>query len=208
MRDLLAEISELRRSEVAYLIDNRMSEFREKGEDPSREIFKELCFCILCANYNAERGMMIQEEIGEGFVNLQKSKLAKKLRQIGYRYPETRARYIVEARVYKDSLREVLRSFKSEIELREWLVRNVTGIGFKESSHFMRNIGYSNVSIIDFHILDILERYDLIKRPKTLTKARYLEIENVLRGVADAAGLSLGELDLYLWYMETGKVLK
>jgi N-glycosylase/DNA lyase len=208
MRELLGEISELRKSEVAYLIDNRMGEFREKGEESSHEIFKELCFCILCANYNAERGIRIQEELGEDFLYLHRSKLARRLRQIGYRYPETRARYIAEARTYKDSLKEILGSFRTEIELREWLAKNVAGIGFKESSHFMRNIGYTDVSIIDFHILDILERYDLIVKPKTLTKTRYLEIENILRGVAGSAGLNLGELDLYLWYMETGKILK
>jgi N-glycosylase/DNA lyase len=208
MIDLLGAIGELRRSEVAYLIDNRMSEFREKGEGPGDEIFKELCFCILCANYNAERSIKIQEEIGEGFLILEKLKLARRLRQLGYRYPETRAKYIVEARQYKDSLKRTIESFKSETELREWLVGHVTGIGYKESSHFMRNIGYTDVSIIDFHILDILERYELIKKPKTLTKSRYLEIENILRGVAGSTGLNLGELDLYLWYMETGKVLK
>jgi N-glycosylase/DNA lyase len=208
MKELLAEISELRSSKVAYLIDNRMSQFREKREQPSREIFKELCFCILCANYNAERSIKIQEDIDEGFLNLQKTKLAQRLRQLGYRYPETRARYIVEARTYKDSLKEILNSFTSETELREWLAKNVTGLGFKESSHIMRNLGYTSVSIIDFHILDILERYGLIKKPKTLTKTKYLEIENTLRAVAGSAGLNLGELDLYLWYMETGKVLK
>jgi N-glycosylase/DNA lyase len=208
MMDLLEAIGELRRSEVAYLIGNRMSEFKEKGEGSSGEIFKELCFCILCANYNAERGIKIQEEIGEDFLSLQKLKLARRLRQLGYRYPETRARYIVEARQYKDSLKRTIESFKSETELREWLVGHITGIGYKESSHFMRNIGYTDVSIIDFHILDILERYELIEKPKTLTKSRYLEIENILRGVAGSTGLNLGELDLYLWYMETGKVLK
>jgi len=37
---------------------------------------------------------------------------------------------------------------------------------------------------------------------------KYLEIENLLREIAKETNLHLGELDLYLWYMETGKVLK
>ncbi|HDI31847.1 MAG TPA: N-glycosylase, partial [Thermofilum sp.] len=50
--------------------------------------------------------------------------------------------------------------------------------------------------------------YGLIAKPKTLTKRRYLEIEKILSEIAKELNLSLGELDLYLWYMETGKILK
>ena len=88
------------------------------------------------------------------------------------------------------------------------LIRNVKGIGPKEASHFLRNIGYSGFAILDFHIINILARYGLIEKPKTLTKRRYLEIEELLRSIAAKTDLSLAELDLYLWYMETGKILK
>ena len=96
----------------------------------------------------------------------------------------------------------------NELELREWLVENIKGLGWKEASHFLRNIGYKNVAIIDFHIIDILERNNLVKRTKVLNKKSYFEIEKVLRRVGDKVKLNLAELDLYLWYMETGKVLK
>jgi N-glycosylase/DNA lyase len=48
----------------------------------------------------------------------------------------------------------------------------------------------------------------MIERPKTLTEKRYLEIEQVLEGLGKKVNLNLAELDLYLWYLETGKVLK
>ena len=82
------------------------------------------------------------------------------------------------------------------------------GLGYKEASHFLRNIGFDDFAIIDFHIIDILSRYNLIEKPKALTKKRYLKIENLLKEIAKKSNLSLAELDLYLWYMETGKVLK
>jgi len=88
------------------------------------------------------------------------------------------------------------------------LVKNVKGLGYKEASHFLRNTGKKNLAIIDFHIIDLLERHRLIEKPKTISKARYLEIEDVLRKLGTKAGLNQSELDLYLWYMETGKVLK
>ena len=51
-------------------------------------------------------------------------------------------------------------------------------------------------------------KHGLVVKPKTMTKMRYLEIERVLKVVAEKAGFTLAELDLYLWFMETGKVLK
>jgi N-glycosylase/DNA lyase len=51
--------------------------------------------------------------------------------------------------------------------------------------------------------------YELISEiPKTLTRRKYLEIERKLEKLAEGASLSLGELDLYLWFMKTGKILK
>ena len=82
------------------------------------------------------------------------------------------------------------------------------GLGYKEASHFLRNIGFDNYAIIDFHIIDILYDNKLIQKPKTITKNKYLEIEDLLKKIAKKTNLTLAELDLYLWYIETGKILK
>jgi len=81
-------------------------------------------------------------------------------------------------------------------------------LGLKEASHFLRNIGFDDYAIIDFHIVDLLVKENLIKRPKTITPKIYLEIETVLKKLAIQVNLTLAELDLYLWYLETGKILK
>jgi len=208
MEDLLRAVENLKKTDVRKLVDARMREFKDNCRKPSEKIFEELCFCILAANFNAERAMKIQEEIGKRFLTLSESKLAAKLRQLGYRFPTTRAKYILKAREHKDSLKGIIMSPNSYNELREWLVENIYGIGYKESSHFLRNIGFTDFAILDFHIIDILERCGSIERPKTLTKKKYLEIEARLREIAGKSKLSLAELDLYLWYMETGKILK
>ncbi len=208
MKQLLESIERLKETDIKKVIEARIKEFKETGKKPSNEIFKELCFCILTANFNAERSIKIQDEIGEEFLTLEEPELAKRLRELGHRYPNTRARYIVEARKYKDSLKNIIRSFGNGYELREWMVKNIKGIGYKEASHFLRNIGYENLAIIDFHIFDILIKHGMIKNSKTLTKRRYLEIEDTLRRIAKRLNLSLAELDLYLWFSETGKVLK
>jgi N-glycosylase/DNA lyase len=208
MKELLKIVENLKKSEVKILVDNRIEEFKRMKEKSNNEIFKELCFCILTANFNAEKAIKIQEELGDEFLILPKLELAKKLSDMGYRYPNTRTKYIVEARKFKESIKEIIDSFEDEDELREWLVENIKGIGYKEASHFLRNIGYTNFAIVDFHIVNLLVRFGLIEKPKRLTKSEYLKIERLLEKIAKKLDSNLAELDLYLWYIETGKILK
>jgi len=205
---LIKAIEELKRSRVRTLVEKRISEFKKLRKGTSREIFKELCFCILCANYSAERSIKIQKEIDDGFLTLPSSQLVEKLKEMGHRFPKTRASYIISARKHSDSIKSIVESYKDPKELREWLIKNIRGIGLKEASHFLRNIGYTELAILDFHILDLLARHGIIEKPKTLTKSRYLQIEDKLREISKRVGLNMAELDLYLWYIETGKILK
>lgn len=208
LSSLVNLISALKNSGVRELIKSRVEEFKKNRVKTSAEIFKELCFCILTAHFNAEKTMKIQAEINDDFLSLSEADLAEKLKALGHRYPDSRARYIVEARKMIPEIERVLSSSRDEKALREWLVKNIKGLGYKEASHFLRNIGFMNVAIIDFHIINLLSRYGLIEETKTMTRRRYIEIEKKLAELAKIVGLSLGELDLYLWFIETGKVLK
>ncbi len=208
METLVEKVEELKNSDVRIAVDKRIEEFRELGKKSSDEIFRELCFCITTANFNAQRSIEMQNSIGNGYYTLTEQALAAKLKSMGHRFPEARAKYIVGARKHRDMMEDKLQNAESERELRKWIAENVKGLGYKEASHFLRNIGFMNLAIIDFHILDLLARHNLIERPKTLTPKKYLEIEDVLRRVAERTNLTLAELDLYLWYIETGKVLK
>jgi len=209
MDELLRELEALKKTpEVCDLISLREAQFQQMGQQPCDTLFKEMCFCILTANFNGERTIKIQDAIGNGFCTLEQDELVQELRTQGYRFPNVRSRFICEARRHQDSLKEIISTCESEYDLREWLAKNVKGLGYKESSHFLRNIGFTNSAIIDFHIVDLLERYGLVERPKTMTRRKYLEIEEVLREIGRQANLNLSELDLYLWYMETGKILK
>lgn len=206
MDKLVKEIEKLKKSEIKEVVEHRIKEFKEIGKDEEKT-FKELCFCILTANFNAEKAIKMQEEIDNGFINWDKNKLEEKLRKLGHRFARKRAEYIVGARKFLH-IKKFLEKFSDERKAREWLVKNIKGIGYKEASHFLRNIGYENVAILDFHILDLLEKYKIINKPKSLTKKRYMEIERILEKLAEKTKLSLAELDLYLWYMETGRILK
>lgn len=205
---LLKDLQKFTKTKIKLQVTSRIKEFAKFRKKSNNEIFKELCFCILTANYSAEPAIKIQKEIGNGFITLTKSQLAKKLKSLGHRFPNKRAEYILEARKHKNSLRKIIQSSKDEFQLREWFAKNVKGLGFKEASHFLRNIGYENLAIIDFHIIDLLVKYKIIKKPKALTPKKYIKIEKTLAEIAQKSNLTQAELDLYLWFMETGKVLK
>jgi N-glycosylase/DNA lyase len=204
---LLERIRKLRDSDLSKAVGKRLIEFEKTGGGGVDGVFCELCFCILTANYAAQRAISIQEDIGGGFLSLPEKSLARRLKVLGHRFPNARARYIVEARKHHGSLGSVLREYDG-LPLRRWFVDNVRGVGFKEASHFLRNIGYTDYAILDFHILDVLEENKIIMRPKTMTAKRYLEIEDAVRKLGDSLNMNMAELDLYLWYLETGRILK
>jgi N-glycosylase/DNA lyase len=208
MKDLIDSIEELKKSEIKQLINTRICEFEKIKEDSIDQIFKELCFCIMTANCDAQRCIDAHESIDDGFLHLSREDLTKEFRVNHYRFPNIRSDYIVEARENKQNLYQMLKSNSEKEDVRNWIVKNIKGLGYKEASHFLRNIGYKNYAIIDFHIVDVLAKYNLIEKPKTMTKKKYFEIEELLKDVGNRLNLNMAELDLYLWYLETGKVLK
>jgi N-glycosylase/DNA lyase len=162
----------------------------------------------MTANCGAKKCIEVQQRVNNCFLTCSEEGLQKKFKEFGYRFPNIRAKYIIEARSYISELENKLASDIDDNDLRDWIVKNIKGLGYKEASHFLRNIGYPNYAIIDFHIIDLLVKYSIIKKPKTLTKNKYLEIENILKEIGDQVKLDLDKLDLYLWYMETNEVLK
>jgi len=96
-----------------------------------------MCFCLLTANFNAEKSINIQNKIGKYFCTDSKEELSKKLKVHGHRFPNTRAGYIKESIKIKDKLKDVVK-FHDKNSLREWMVKNVKGLGYKEASHFLR----------------------------------------------------------------------
>ncbi len=196
-------------TEVGRTIDFRLSEFKEMGRKGNEEWFSELCFCILTANSSARLGLKIQNEIGaSGFLSLPEESLALKLVAFGHRFARHRAGFIVRAREYR-SIKDIVSKFESAFQAREWLVENVMGIGYKEGSHFLRNVGFDNIAILDRHVLRVMCESQLINEiPKSLTRKRYLELEDLLSDFAARVDLLLSKLDLCLWYMKTGNVFK
>lgn len=200
MDSLISLVQDLKNSEISQVVDNRLQEFSNIPRN-FNDLFRELVFCILTAGASAELGIKTINHLGDTIFQGTEEDIQNKLKEV-YRFHTIRAGYLFNAR----------KSFKeldiNHPNIREQLVKNIKGIGLKEASHFLRNIGFNDYAIVDFHIVDILASHGVIEKPKTLTPKKYLEIEEVLKDLAEKTNTSLAELDLYLWYKETGKVLK
>ncbi|MDO9465130.1 MAG: N-glycosylase/DNA lyase [bacterium] len=195
-------------------IRKRLEEFKEVWKQPDKQIFSELCFCLCTPQAKAIYcGRAISSlEKKEVLFKGNASQIRKGLNAI--RFPNNKTRYIMEARKLF-TVNGIIR-IKNKIdennifETRQWFVRNVKGFGFKEASHFLRNIGFGDdFAILDVHILRSMMRYGIIdKQPKTITKNQYLCLENELRQFSQKANVPMDEIDLLFWASETGKIFK
>lgn len=206
--NLIKQIKNLQKSVVKNTVTKRLNEFQQLHKKNNAEWFSELCFCILTANSKARTAINIQKELGsKGFLNSNEKLIKQTIVNNKHRFHNNKTRFILEARQNKN-IKKIVKSFDTSFQAREWLAKNIKGIGFKEASHFLRNVGYNDVAILDRHILRALHENKLIKIPKTLTKKSYIEIEKIFIQLASKLDMNLAELDLYMWFLKTGKVLK
>ena len=108
-------------------------------------------------------------------------------------------------------LRDRLRGLRGAQERRDWLAREprIKGLGYKEASHFLRNVGFRGYAILDKHILRCLNEVGVIDSPNPpTTRRRYLETEGRMLKFANDLQIDFDELDLVLWSMKTGEILK
>lgn len=108
-------------------------------------------------------------------------------------------------------LRKKLNGFECKHERRDWLVneKGIKGLGYKEASHYLRNIGFKGYAILDKHVLNCLAELKIIDDPKPPnSRSKYLMVEEKLRNLTDLTGIDFEELDLVLWSMKTGVILK
>ncbi len=197
-------------------IRKRLAEFHDIGQRGSdARLWEELVFCIFTAGASARMGLRSIEAVRPLLAAGVHEELAGTLAGV-HRYPNARSGYIVVTREYLNQecgmrLRERLESFTDPLARRDWLARErrIKGLGYKEASHFLRNVGYRGYAILDKHILRSLAELGVIDSPQPPpTRAKYLAVEERLRGFAQDLHINFDELDLVLWSMKTGEILK
>lgn len=206
--DQLIEHYSLRKKEI----QQRLAEFSKLRNASEERLFYELCFCITTANGSAKAGMRAQECLERNRV-WTTEKLGGCLD--GVRFGRIKAGYIRNdlKNIKRDGLdlREFLMG--DAFGVRELLVkdkRHFKGLGYKEASHFLRNIGRGgNLAILDRHILSgLCELKVLCNVPDSIGRKKYLGIEQKMQEFSQKAGIPMGKLDLLFWSLKTGIVLK
>lgn len=210
-------IDRLKRSyeEKRDAIRQRMKEFEETYKSGDEAIFTELCFCILTAGSSAKAGIACIEAIKDIIFTGSASEIEKRIER-KHRYPKARAEYIVHTRNYLQrewnlQMRKLIESFDDKLALRDFFATNkdIKGIGYKEASHFLRNIGFKGYAILDIHIMRSLFEFGLVDSPKPpSTRSKYLMIEEKMKQFAAEIDIDFDDLDLLMWSNRTGEILK
>lgn len=203
--------------EIKPDIKKRLQEFRDvwtKGSD--REIFIELCFCILTPQSKALNAWSAITKLVE--TNLlfdgNEEEIAKYLNVV--RFKNTKAKNLVVLREQMKNekgefiTKQLFSNMKDSFERRDYIVKNIKGMSYKEAGHFLRNVGFGDdLAILDRHILRNMQRLSIIDEiPKTITGKIYLDMEKKLREYVKVVGIPMDEMDLLLWYKEAGEIFK
>jgi N-glycosylase/DNA lyase len=199
-------------------IRRRLGEFEEvwrKGSDA--RLWEELAYCIFTAGASARMGLDAVDAVRALLLDGEAEAMTAALKEAGaHRFPVARPQYIVTTRNYFRAhfgmaLRKRLRSFRDPFERRDWLAqeKQVKGLGYKESSHFLRNIGVKGHAILDKHVMRCLAEVGVVDSAKPpQTRKKYLDVERELIHFAKDIRVDFDELDLVLWSMKTGEILK
>lgn len=182
----------------------------------NEDVHKELAFCILTPQSKArgaEKAINGILDAGVFWTGVEDD-LLPYLNVV--RFKNTKAKNLVILREFmKDEEgRIVTKTLVDKIgdvfEKRIWLVKNIRGIGYKEASHFLRNIGFGDeLAILDRHILKNIMRLGVIDEiPRTITPKKYLEIEKKIEKYCREIEIPMDHFDLLLWYLEAGEVFK
>jgi N-glycosylase/DNA lyase len=190
-------------------IQKRLNDFRAVAQ---KDYFYELVYCFMTPQSSAVNSAKAQAMLmGHNFQNAEIDP-EHLLHQKEYyiRFHKTKAKLLVVMKQQYDVILKKISNGEPAFEKRKWLAENVKGIGYKEATHFLRNVGLNDgLAILDRHILKNLKKHGAIRSlPKTLTKKKYLALEDRFQKFAKNIGIPIDELDLLFWSNETGEILK
>ena len=195
-------------------IDRRLREFRRVGQGPDERLFQEVAFCLLAVQTSAHRSdEAVRALAADGLLwRGSREDIAQFLRS-RIRFHNHKAAYLVAARERflggGPGMHAWLQA-TPPAAARDSLVREVDGFGYKEASHFLRNVGRGEAfAILDRHVLRNLRYHGVVRDvPASLTAKQYLTIEGKLRDFSRAVRIPMAAVDLIFWSRETGEVFK
>ena len=198
-------------------IEERLDEYRKIWRDgDNKDIFCELAFCILTPQSKARNAWKAISELRDNnllFTGSEEEMLPF-LNIVRFNRTKAKNLYILRKQMTDENgkfiTKDFFSTFNSAFEMREWIVKNIRGMSYKEASHFLRNVGFGQeLAILDRHILKNLAILDVIKEvPKTVTPKLYKEIEEKLKEYCKEIDIPMENIDLLLWYLEAKDIFK
>ena len=178
---------------------------------PKSEYFYELCFCLCTPQSKAANALLVVEKLKQFDFQNRNVNPIKILNDKSHyiRFHNQKAKNLINMKSIFPEIISVLKSDMKPMGKRLWLTENVKGLGMKESSHFLRNIGYRNLAILDRHILKHLVGCGVYKEiPKVSSLTQYIQVEKEFINFSKFIKIPIDELDLLFWSYETGLILK
>ena len=180
-----------------------------------KDYFAEIAFCILTPQSKARNAWAAIEKLKENglLYTGNEEDIVEYLNVV--RFKNNKAKYLIELRNLmtrngKLDSKNILKEIGDVFEKRNWILKNIKGMGLKEAAHVLRNLGYGRyLAILDRHVLKNLMELGVIKEiPKTLTPKIYFEIEEKMKEYSKYVNIPMDALDLVFWSQQAGEVFK
>ena len=205
VRDLYPDVAESSGGTSAALNEERM-------------LWLELSVCLLSSQVPYELALAAAEAVqasgamhapgGQGLEDRLVAVLSNAFvvdgRSRRYRFPNAKGRQLADTTnaVWAfGGLRHLLSTFEDGRAARAWFVRHAPGLGPKQASMFLRNVGFSHdLAILDRHVLNYMIALGLGGIGMRASRLHdYLVLEDVLRRHAATSGSTVGALDRAIW---------
>ena len=135
-----------------------------------------------------------------------KSSILNNGKKVHYRFPNLRARQIAELRnnIIQNNfnLFDIVYKQTDPLKIRNTLIDVISGVGPKQSSMFLRNIGRSyDLAILDRHVINYMVAVKITSdiNIKKFNKNLYLNTEEELIQYALGIGYPVGCVDWAIW---------
>ncbi len=216
------EISKEKQSEIDEIyrkskkeIDAAIKGYADTMNFEEKDYFAEIAFCILTPQSKARNAWSAITKLKEnGLLYTGNSEEIVEYLNV-VRFKNNKSKYLVELRNLmtrngKLDSKNILKEIGDVYEKRDWILKNVKGMGLKEAAHVLRNLGYGRyLAILDRHVLKNLKELGVIDEiPKSLTKNKYFEIEKLMIEYSEKVNIPMDALDLVFWSQQAGEVFK
>ncbi len=211
----IAELLDIYRP-IKGRIEDRLSEFRRIWESRDDDaMLRELLFCLLTPQSKAKVcwGAISDMACSDVLLKGTYDEVLSSIRMVRFKYKK--AGFLITARERFLGDRGIVISqhidgLGAPRDARGWFAENIKGMGYKEASHFLRNIGLgADLAILDRHVLRNMKGYGIIEVvPSHISKKDYLILEGKVEEFSDRIGIPMDHLDMLLWYKEAGDVFK